>query len=340
MQDFSSVRSFPKDARICHCRICGSERISYCGDVEYYFGYARPIYDCQDCGCRFTLHDNKAYDLLYSEQSSFYSRYTTQAETCKRLFDLRDRASLRAVLSQGSKYRFIIDALDSQPADARILEIGSSCGHLTSYFILCERMITGVDVSLKAVAAARAAFGDHFVLAGDSAVEAHAPYDIIFHVGTIGCVADPIGTTRNLLGMLKPAGLLFFNAPNRDACTLCDQLWFDSAPPPDVVTMYMPGFWRNQFKTWAEVEETIENESSIENSLIGLRILARRRWRNPLPIGIEVSKRVSAPAPTKGDRLWNYFERVVRRVGPRTGLTALAPARPQEFGLFIKMQKH
>src|SRR5262245_32859040 len=150
------------------CRVCGSKRIRSRGCVKFYFDYSWPIYDCDDCGCRFTPHDSSTYDLLYSEQSSCYSRYTGQAERCKALFDRGDRAGLRAELSQGSKYRFIIDEIDREPADARILEIGSSRGHLTSYFILNERRITGVDISPKAVAAATAAFGEHFVQAGDA----------------------------------------------------------------------------------------------------------------------------------------------------------------------------
>src|SRR5215475_7985755 len=118
------------------CRICGSEKIIKRGIVEFYFAYAWPIYDCDSCGCRFTSHEGSAYDLLYSEQSSCYSRYTSQAEICKTLFDRGDLARLRAELSKGSKYRFIIDNIDCEPSAARILEIGSSRGHLTSYFIL------------------------------------------------------------------------------------------------------------------------------------------------------------------------------------------------------------
>src|SRR6476619_7428885 len=84
------------------CRICGSEAITKRGEVEFYFGYAWPIYDCEDCGCRFTLHDSSAYDLLYSEQSSCYSRYIGQARICQTLFDRRDVAGLRAALSEVS----------------------------------------------------------------------------------------------------------------------------------------------------------------------------------------------------------------------------------------------
>ena len=197
------------------------------GHVEFYLGYEWPVYDCSSCGCRFTLHDELTYDFLYSERGSCYNRYVGQAETCKELFDRGDREGLRALLSEASKYRFTIGQIDREPADARILEIGSSRGHLTSYFILAGRNITGVDVSSSAVVAASADFGNHFVLAGDASIENRGPYDAIFHVGTIGCIAAPIAMTRSLLGLLKTGGRLLFNAPNRDGFSLRDQLWFD-----------------------------------------------------------------------------------------------------------------
>src|SRR4051794_14871952 len=94
------------------CRVCGAENVARCGDVEFYFDYACAIYDCGDCGCRFTSHDASTYDFLYSERSSCYSRYAIQADKCKLLFDRRDLPGLRAELSQASKYRFIIDELE------------------------------------------------------------------------------------------------------------------------------------------------------------------------------------------------------------------------------------
>jgi SAM-dependent methyltransferase len=321
------------------CRICGSSEIKKGGDVEFYFGYAWPIYDCDDCGCRFTLHDTSVYDLLYSEQSSCYSRYTDQAEACKRLFDRGDLAGLRAVLSEGPKYRFVIDAIDREPADVRILEIGCSRGHLTSYFILAGRRITGVDISPKAVAAAAAAFGGYFVRSGDPSIEARAPYDVIFHIGTIGCVADPIGMTRHWLNMLKSGGRLLFNAPNRDGRALQDQLWFESAPPPDVVTMYPPGFWCDHFGDVALVSEEIEFCSPEQNLIIALRKLARRKWRKPMPLALKDSEHWSTPAPAFGDAFWGNLERVVRKAAQWTRLDRLAPLHPSEYGLFVQMVK-
>jgi SAM-dependent methyltransferase len=321
------------------CRICGSAAIAKCGEVEFYFGYAWPIYDCDGCGCRFTRHDTSAYDLLYTETGSCYNRYIGLSEATKAAFDRRDLAGLRAALSKARKYRHIIEQVAAEPTYARLLEIGCSRGHLTSHFILENRPITGIDVSPKAVAAAIAAFGNHFMLAGDPRIEAQAPYDLIYHVGTIGCVADPIGMTRDLLRMLKPGGRLLFNSPNRDSCALPDQLWFDSAPPPDVVTMYRPGFWRRYFGELAEVNEEIEQEPPRQNFFIALRRVVGRRWKKPSPIPLNESQRTSAPTLTRGDRLWRDFERVIGRIGPWTGVFRLAPPAPSEFGLLVTMRK-
>jgi SAM-dependent methyltransferase len=321
------------------CRICGSEKIIERGTVEFYIGYAWPIYDCDDCGCRFTRHESSTYDLLYSERSSCYSRYIAQSEACKMLFDRGDLTGLKAELSQASKYRFIIEQVDRESTDARILEIGSSRGHLTSYLILAGRNVTGVDTSQKAVVEASAAFGDHFIRAGDSRVDARAPYDVIFHVGTIGCIADPIGMTKKWLDLLKTGGRLLFNAPNRDGCSAREQMWFESAPPPDLVTLFPPGFWRDRFGDVALVSEDIEFCSPEQNLLIALRRLARRKWRKPVPMPLKESERWSTPAPRFSDALWRNLERVARKVAPWSGLLGLAPLHPSEFGLFVQMVK-
>jgi SAM-dependent methyltransferase len=309
------------------------------GDVEFYFGYAWPVYDCEDCGCRFTRHDETAYDLFYSEKSSCYSRYAEQSESCKVLFDRGELGKLREALSQSSKYRFVIDAIDGEKANARILEIGSSRGQLTSYFILAGRTITGVDVSPKAVAAARGAFGEYFAKADDPLIDAQAPYDVVFHVGTIGCVADPVGMIRHGLSLLKPGGRLLFNAPNRDGLSWRNQLWFDSAPPPDVVTLFRPGFWRRYFSDVASVLEQIEGCSSEQNLIVALRKLAGRKWRQPLTLALKDSEILPTRAPAFGDALWCNFERVMRKSAQLTGFHRLAPPHPSEYGLFVQMVK-
>jgi len=97
-------------------------------------------------------------------------------------------------------------------------------------------------------------------------------YDVIYHVGVIGCVADPIGLTTELLRMLRPGGKLLFNAPNRGGLHLNGQLWLDSAPPPDLVTLFPETFWKRRFSDVANVVERAEMLSSdtIKQAYLGV----------------------------------------------------------------------
>jgi SAM-dependent methyltransferase len=247
---------------------------------------------------------------------------------------------LERELCETPKYKFVIQQTKALGPGLRILEIGCARGFLTSWFILAGYAITGVDVSLEAIASARAAFGDHFALAGSSLVEERAPYDAIYHVGTIGCVADPLGMTRRLLSLLKPGGRLLFNAPNRAALWYRDELWFDSAPPPDVVTLFPPGFWRKQFGDLADVREETELHDADRNLLIGLRQLFGRGWRKPVPLPMSESYKAFRPTPQAGDGLWSLFARCVGKAGRVTKLSRLAPAQQTEYGFFVSMRRN
>jgi SAM-dependent methyltransferase len=242
------------------------------------------------------------------------------------------------MLSETPKYRFIIEQIALERADAHLLEIGCSRGHLTSYFILQNRDIVGVDASPNAVSAAVAAFGEYFVTVGDSRIKERAPYDVIYHVGTIGCVADPIRMTHELLGMLKPGGRLLFNAPNLDACSLPDQLWL-SAPPPDLVTIYRPGFWQKYFQNVAHVVEQIEYRPPSENLVMQMRKFGRRRWRPSQPIDLGDESQGAAGLTSWDEIGWHNLERITRRFGVWTRMDRLARAHPAEYGLFVSMTK-
>src|SRR5436305_1076634 len=118
------------------CRICGGSAAEM-GTVEYIKGYAWEIFDCSTCGCRFTKHDASIYDVLHrSGAISYYNEYKSLAQQCEGYFIKDDRAGLEQVLGKVSKYRFIIERAAAEPAEARLLEIGSSRGYLTSHFIL------------------------------------------------------------------------------------------------------------------------------------------------------------------------------------------------------------
>lgn len=330
----------PGHADAIHCRICGAGPVRELGEVEFYVGYRWPIYDCAACGCRYTLHDDAAYEAMYSETNSCYNRYIVNADRCKALFDRGDLAGLKAELFHSSRYQYIIEKVSSEPMGGRLLEIGCSRGHLTSYFLLEGRSITGVDVSPTAISAAAKSFGGRFVLAGDPIIEAQAPYDVIYHVGTIGCVIDPIGMTKSLLALLKPGGRLLFNAPNRDSFTFPDQLWIDSAPPPDLVTLFAPGFWTKHLGADAQVHEQLELHTPAQSLQLRLRRLRQRHWRKPQPIPLRESNSPPRSSARLGARLWARLERLVVRLAHAAKLDRFVRPRPTEFGIFVEMTKN
>lgn len=314
------------------CRVCGSARVTVAGAVEYLQGFPHTIDDCADCGCRFTTHDPAVHDTFHSRPAiSYYADYRVLAERGRDWVRAGDGDSLKAELSRTTKYRFIIDRVSRQPRSARLLEVGCARGHLTAYFVLTGRPILGIDVSLEAIRSARESFGDHFAVGLDSA---QPPYDVIYHVGLIGCVADPIALTRRLLAMLKPGGTLLFNAPNRDALALDGQLWFDSAPPPDLVTLFPAGFWRSRFGDSATVTEQIEMVDAEASTALGARRLAGVKWHAPSPVPFDAGAHFWSQ-PTDGPRL--ILARVLAKAARTLRLTGLATPRPAEFGLLVSM---
>lgn len=316
------------------CRVCGSSRLSYLGSVEYLEGYTAEVYDCAECGCRLAPHDADVHQRFHREPVlSYYHDYVATAERCRDLFAAADRDGLRRELSREAKNRFIIDHLTAIPLSANILEVGCSRGSLSALFVLEGRRIFGVDVSPEAVDAARAAFGPHFAVAGGGEIDARAPYDVIYHVGLIGCVADPIAFTRSLLSRLRPGGMLLFNAPNRAALRWANQLWIDSAPPPDLVTLFSDRFWRQYFDRDADVRVTVSTVSAGESTAIALRQALGMKWQPPDPQPFTVrghswSQRGGATA---------LAARTIVRAAALLGLSTLAAPRPTEFGMFVQL---
>jgi 2-polyprenyl-3-methyl-5-hydroxy-6-metoxy-1,4-benzoquinol methylase len=323
------------------CRVCGSANVNHLGRVQYYREISHEIYDCGDCRSRFTQHCEVA-ESMHANPNSGYGIYRDLAQKVKWLFDAKNLNGLRAELGTLSKYKFIINAVTPYPKDARFLEVACSRGYLTSYFILAGRDVIGTDISKSAVAAAKANFGSHFFTNNDPTIAEREPYDVIYHVGAIGCVENPVSLTRSLLNMLKPGGKLLFNAPNARACWLRGQLWIDFAPPPDVVTLYTPGFWTRTFSSDAFVREEVENLSPEESFLVGLRKIMRR-WKPPPAGSIETSitqyRQPSDQVQTPFERAWGAAERCALRPAKMIGAVSYAPLQPSPYGIYVTLTK-
>jgi SAM-dependent methyltransferase len=286
------------------------------------------------------MHDASVYERLHrSGAIDYYREYRDLAAQAKHHFDRHDLNGLQRCLSRWSKYRFIINQLRAESPDARVLEVGCSRGYLTSYSILAGRSIIGTDVALEAIESARAAFGDHFTNIDSPSIKLGAPYDVVYHVGLIGCVADPIELTNGLLSLLKPGGKLLFNAPNRASCSGCGQLWIDSAPPPDVVTLFAPGFWRSRFTDIANVTELLENLSADESLRIGLQRTFRRSWKKPVPRALVLSEQNTSNGFGSSGTAWRMIERTMMKLGRMSRLSHVVSRQPSEFGLFVTMTR-
>jgi SAM-dependent methyltransferase len=325
------------------CRICRSERVSELGRVEYYSGFDWPILECAECGCRFTPHEENVYERLHCNPNSRYGEYWKLWNRCKVAFDRCDSTALRDELSRVSKYKFVIDRVSELAAPVQLLEIGCARGHLTSYFIRKGYSVLGSDVSQSALDAARAAFGNYFAHADSPKIVSRAPYDVVYHTGTIGCVADPLGLTRKLLNMLKPGGILLFNAPNVESCCLPGQLWIDFAPPPDVVTLFRPGFWPRYFLDSGDVREDIEVCDEDRSTTAALQRVCRRVWNKPKPKPLDGSESVNAmesmPFVYRWGKPWHLIERSIVKAAVATRISGLVPRQPSEFGLFVTIRK-
>ena len=317
------------------CRVCGATSIRPAGVVEYIERLPCEIVDCDACGCRWSRHDATVHATLHRTAAiSYYADYRVLLESCQRCFAAGDRAALDRLLNQTPKYRFVADRLRQVAADARVLEWGCSRGYLTAASILAGRNVLGVDVSPDAVAAARRAFGDHFALADSPRVDAQGPYDAIYHVGLIGCVDDPIALTRRLLGLLAPGGRVFFNAPNRGALFQRGQLWFDSAPPPELITLFPEGFWQRQFGATAAVTETIVPTAPAESTVKTLTRWCGPAWRPPVPHSLESSSAHRWRQPAAGP-IWSSVAAVAAKVSAVTGRRL--GTWPEEYGSYVEM---
>lgn len=240
-----------------NCRICGSALVSRVGVFAFYRDYQSAVFDCGGCGCRFSAHDPGIHERLHGSDSTYQWHIGRQLKTA-RFQSSGDQASLAGYLrGQDERVRFIDDTLQALPVPSRVLEIGCSRGYLSALLLQRGHHVLGVDVSATALAAATAAFGDHFCLPDDPRVRQGAPWDAIVHAGTIGCVDQPMVLTRQWLAMLRPGGLLVFNAPNRQACDLLGTPWVSGTTPPDLVTLFPPDFWERHFADQADVHVTI-----------------------------------------------------------------------------------
>lgn len=309
------------------CRICNSDDAETLGKIRPYIDFSIEVFDCRQCGCRFTHRDETVYEQLHAAVKSTYTVHNAFAETAVDSFEKNDINNLRKTLSSIAKNKHIIDAADNLNQNAHVLEVGCSLGYLTSYFIARGYKVIGTDISSVALGRAENLFGPHFFLVNAPEIEELAPYDFIYHAGTIGCVDDPIGLTQYWLSLLKPNGVLVFNAPNKALADSLGKTWPFTTAPPDLVTLFPSSFWANNFSQVGDVsveENFLNQQQAILFRYLPVAIMRRKPFLFSSHKIIEFTFRI----------ITFIFGKIVAVCKPTT--TSRIPA---EFGVMVTIRK-
>ncbi|MDZ4255618.1 MAG: methyltransferase domain-containing protein [Sulfuritalea sp.] len=306
------------------CPVCGDVETTFFRKYQSYLDYSVDLFDCGHCGSRFTLSDSSAHEKLHSLPSSYYGHAVMENRVAD-LLHQGDIAGVRSYLSRRAANAFVMETLDAIPEAQNILEIGCSRGYLTAYFLATGRNVLGVDVSQTAVGGASRSFGDHFCVAGSKRIQMGAPYDAIYHIGTIGCVESPAQMTRDLIAQLKPGGVLVFNAPNRKSCDLSGRDWL-STPPPDLITIFHPDYWQNGFADIADSKVDILIANPGEVGFI--RRYARKE-----------NKPSTALFDIEHSRQASLMERIINRMMRTYYSIHCAESIPSEYGIHVVLRR-
>lgn len=310
-----------------NCRICGSRAVTVVAPLPCYLDFVAEVFDCGNCGCRWVAHDAQVYERLHQSPGSYAWHQQVQQQVSG-YFAAGDHAAVLRQLRTDPRMDFVLTATAQLPPGSRVLEIGCSRGYLTAGLLAQGHQAVGVDVSVTALADARTAFGEHFLLAGDPAVDQGLPWDAIVHVGTIGCVADPLGLTRHWLTLLRPGGVLVFNAPDRAPCDQLGTPWVSGTLPPDLVTLFPAGFWAAHFAAAAEVTVTTRHADPVSawfGRLLAPRVLP---WRAGL----------YAPRPLL-DRWFAWRRRGWRLLARLLALVRKPAPVAADFGVYVSMRR-
>lgn len=217
------------------CNICASENIIFIKQIQPYYDrkeWLFDIYECSDCHTRFSidinLNHNNYHELLYKE-SYGYNFYYSYARKINTILNSGKTAECERYFKRISyfKYDEIIKYIKAKNRKLHILEIGSSTGFFTAYLRKCGHEALGVDISESAVNFAKELFGDFY----SCQKPVNKKFDLIIHIGTIGCVPNPSGFLFEYLAFLNENGAMYFNAPYLSSIAKKDYIWVDTLPP-------------------------------------------------------------------------------------------------------------
>ena len=287
------------------CNVCESSHCEFLGDLKPYqdMDWHFEIFGCSACGSRFALRDPKInyYEILHTTLGSSYTYHYDIATRVKDYLETGRLDQCEHYLRKASyKYGEVIDFVAKKNKPLSILEIGCSTGFMTAFFRARGHEAEGIDISETALCYATSSFGSFFSLR-----PLRESYDLIFHLGLIGCVDHPKRFLSESLRRLKSRGEMIFNAPNVKSPEQFDELWV-STPPPDLVCLFheksFPIMLDQAFG--AEVRKVYPKGEIIQKNLKG--IFGKKYTNYPLPFKRDLDQ--------PDQRIVNVIKRGLKRV--------------------------
>jgi SAM-dependent methyltransferase len=219
------------------CKVCYSSNCKFLSDFKPYkdMEWNFQIFTCLNCGSRFALRNPEInyYEILHSTSGSSYGYHYNIATKVKYFLEANLLDKCERYLRKASyKYSEVIDFVKQKNKPLSILEIGCSTGFMTAFFRSQGYDAEGVDISENAIRYAQSTFGPFYSLSPSKEC-----YDLIFHLGLIGCIDKPKEFLSDYVRLLKSGGEMVFNAPNVKSPEQLNELWV-STPPPDLVCLF------------------------------------------------------------------------------------------------------
>jgi 2-polyprenyl-3-methyl-5-hydroxy-6-metoxy-1,4-benzoquinol methylase len=199
----------------------------------YQEGETWQVAECGRCDVQFAapLTPGEAiYERIYEHARTLpgYSRYAWYASQIA-----RRRRPLEWLAAQEEMYAFIAAelALRGPTRTGQVLEVGSGLGYLTFALHAAGYQVRGLELSTRAVEAARSRFGDLFAVQdisrADPAVDGA---DVVVMTEVLEHVTDPAALIASLARLLRPGGTALVTTPNKSAAPR-NAYWLTDNPP-------------------------------------------------------------------------------------------------------------
>lgn len=320
------------------CSICKNTSTNFLEEIRPYsdMNWFFEIYECRECGVRFAVRDPSInyHEILHRSLGGGYDRHYNIAEKVKQYLEAGDLDECEQYLidtayTYGELIKFVKDIRDKSHSPLSILEIGCSTGYMTAFLRHLGYETEGIDVSKSAITYARKHFGSFY-----QKNPSKEQYDIIFHLGLIGCVDNPKHFLSSFLTLLKPDGIMFFNAPNVESPKMKGTLWV-STLPPDLIYLFNESSFQYMLGESYHVE--CIKKHKIKGSLI--KYFKKSNVKNTSRVSNTFSPRTQHIIKAKKKSFRKIINRLIVRADQRLFSLPMFKRYDSDYGLFFTVTK-